>query len=350
MSLHRQQMSVHEEYAMPPRDTLTIPVPDRVDDIDRRGLLAGAVGVAILAACHQGDGTEDAPAAQTHSFEHFAGTTEIPTCPSRIVTTQDQNALLPLLEIGARPIGSAGLKQADGSHLFRRTQSYDTSEVAFIGDYRAPDLELIAAQRPDLIVGHESYVNFHEALSRIAPTVLIQIFNRPLTGALRQFADVVGALDHWQQLKQDYDRAIASLRAELPRPASAISVSLLQFSTDGRFYNEAQGQAVWTVVTDVGFARPAPQRDVVETTYHSFEQIREHDAAIMLTGNFSNEGWDPGIEAARAQPLLQSLDAVRRGEFHVFDGLAMVGSAFEKMHNFVTFLRATLVERQPNLG
>ncbi|MGR3491226.1 MAG: hypothetical protein ACU0DW_04140 [Shimia sp.] len=59
-------------------------------------------------------------------FEHAAGETCIPEDPQRIVTLSDQNALLPLLELGVRPVGSTGRVLSDGSEVFRRTQDYDT--------------------------------------------------------------------------------------------------------------------------------------------------------------------------------------------------------------------------------
>lgn len=71
---------------------------------------------ALLAACGTDAGAETAVAASdTREVTHAAGTTEIPVDPQRIVTTTDQNALLPLLELEVRPVGSAGLLADDGS-------------------------------------------------------------------------------------------------------------------------------------------------------------------------------------------------------------------------------------------
>lgn len=88
-----------------------------------------------------------------------------------------------------------------------------------------------------------------------------------------------------------------------------------------------------------------------EYDYSSFETLTEHDVDVMLTADFSADGDTEGaeIEQARQQPVFQRLDVVERGELHVFDGGEMVGSAFEKMINFVDFLRETLVERDPTL-
>lgn len=152
---------------------VTTPVPSEVDDITRRDLhkRLGVLGAGwVLAGCGA-DGQEAAapsPVATTRAFEHSQGTTEIPTRPARIVTITDQNALLPLLELGVIPVGSAGLVGDDGTKKFRRTEGFDASGVTFVGSYLEPNVEAIAELRPDLIVGHEVYDEYYETLSKIA--------------------------------------------------------------------------------------------------------------------------------------------------------------------------------------
>jgi iron complex transport system substrate-binding protein len=306
----------------------------------------------------QDDGVRDAAddgsaAGGAFAFEHFAGTTEVPVDPQRIVTLQDQNALLPLLELGVPPIASAALDNGDGTHTFRRVENYDVDGIEFIGPYGEPDLELIAAQQPDLIIGGEFDEPIYDQLSQIAPTVLIQIFSRPLIDALEDFAVVVGTEERHAELLDEYEQAVADLIADLRRPPEEIVLSQIQFSEDGQFYIPS-GQAVGTVIADVGFARPDAEIAAMadpEYDYSSFETLTEHDGDVMLTADFSADGDNEGAEIAQArqQPVFQGLNVVERGEFHVFDGGEMVGSAFEKMINFVDFLRETLVERDPAL-
>lgn len=233
---------------------------------------------------------------------------------------------------------------------------YDTSGIEYVGAYGEPDLELVAAQNPDLIVGTEFDEGIYEELSQIAPTVLIQIFGtRPLTEVLADFAELAGAEEQHEKLKAEYEQAVDDLIADLPRPPEEISLSYVSFTADGQFYVDV-GQAVGTVLDDVGFARPGPEEEAEqggERVYFSFETITEHGQAdIMITGDFSadeNATESPEIAAARDQELFQGLDVVQRGEFHVFDGNEMVGSSFGKMQNFLDFLRSILVEREPNL-
>lgn len=323
----------------------------------RREFLIGAGSLLVLApygcGAESGEGGTDSDEMLT--FRHFAGATEVPQNPQRIVALQDQNALLPLLELGVTPVGSAGdPNESRPGGSFRRVADYDTSEVEYVGDYLEPNLELVASQEPDLVVGTESNEGIYDRLSEIAPTVLVQVFDRPLTEVLDDFARLVGRQERHDELEASYRKAVDDLVAGLPGAPEEITLSYIEFSGDGTFYAPS-GQAVGTVLEDVGFARPEAQPKDASAPYGeslSFEDITAHDADVMITADYSGGiegGGDQAIKDARQQPLFQELGVVQRDEFHVFDGLAMVGSAFGKMENFVEFLSPILVERDPKL-
>lgn len=256
------------------------------------------------------------------------------------------------LELGVKPVGSAALDNGDGTHRFRRVDNYDTSGITFVGAYGEPDLELVTAQQPDLIIGTEFDDGIYPQLSQIAPTELIQVFDRPLTQALADFAEVVGLQERHAELHAAYEQAVAELIGDLPRPPEDIVLSYIQFTEDGQF-SIPSGQAVGTVLDDIGFARP--EAEIAAATdaaydYSSLETLTSHDVDVMITGDFSADyGRDAAAEiaAARQQPVFQRLDVVQRGQFHIFDGNQMVGSAYEKMMNLVGFLRSVLVDRDP---
>ena len=82
-------------------------------------VLAGltlAAGPALALDCEAG----------FRPFAHSGGETCIPENPQRIVTLQDQNVLLPLLELGVKPVASTGNLDHEGNQVFARTQGYDT--------------------------------------------------------------------------------------------------------------------------------------------------------------------------------------------------------------------------------
>lgn len=314
-------------------------------------LAAALTGGLVLSACG-GEVPRPADAAATSTTEtrtiaHSAGTTEVPASPQRIVTTSDQNALLPLRELGVVPVASAGLIGDDGARSFRRVEGHDTSGVEFVGAYGEPNLEAIAAQRPDLIVGYEVDESY-EQLSAIAPTVFVQIFGRPLDEALLDFADVVDRREKAEDLQDEYDQDIAELRQQLEPVADDLTVSVLSAGAPGEFYRADDWHSLGTVLTDLDLQRPAPQQGPNEGTAYSLEGLSEHDADVVIIIDYSSEAADPGHQALLDSALLDNLAAARADQVHVVDGTTSVGSAWGHMATFTGELERVLVDAGPD--
>jgi iron complex transport system substrate-binding protein len=312
-------------------------------------LVSALIAVALLAACGApGSKADPSPGnePQTRTIEHVEGTTQVPTDPQRIVTLQDQNALLPLLELGVTPVASAGLLEPDGSHTFRRTQGYDTSGIEFIGAYGETNLEAVAAQRPDLIVTDEySAEDLYDELSQIAPTVVVQVFDRPLTDALEDFAAIVGEEEQAAELRTAYEARIEEFRTALGPDLERASVSLLSAGNPGTFYqSDTGGQAQYTVMRDLGLLRPAPQRGSGSDEEYSLEQLSSHDADAVILNDFGGVEGDPGVATITGSRLWANLAATRAKQAVVIDATASVGSAWGKMDTFLDQLEAVLLE------
>jgi iron complex transport system substrate-binding protein len=299
----------------------------------------------LLAACGSSDPAEPLAqrAAATKEVKHAAGTTQVPAQPRRIVTTTDQNALLPLLELGVTPVGSAGLVGDDGATSFRRTEGFDTSRVQFTGAYGEPNLEKVAALEPDLIVGYEFDQDYYADLSGLAPTVLVQIFDRPLTEGLLQFATVVGREDRARELQTAYEQRIQALRAQLGDRTDTLSVTVIGAGDPGTFTREDTGQALGTVMDDLGVARVTSQEADSGEEAISLEQLGTRDADVVLVVDYSGDGSDPGVQTLLKSPTYVRLAATRAGQAHVVDGSATVGAAWARMDAFLDVLEQRLV-------
>lgn len=312
-------------------------------------LLAVVVaGCLALAACGGSETTAGGDAAATRSITHFAGVTEVPVDPQRIVTLQDQNALLPLLELGVRPVASAGLVGPDGATTFRRTEGFDTSGITPVGAYGEPNLEAIAAAEPDLIVADElSASEVYDELTQIAPTVFVQVFDRPLTDALDDFAAVVGREERAAELRAGYEARVAALRDALGDDLERTSVSLISAGDPGSFYQaDAGGQAQYTVMRDLGLPRPPAQREGANDDFAEFslEQLPQHDADVVIVVDFTGADPDPGVATILESTLHANLAATRAGQSHVIDGNRTVGSAWARMGDFLTELERILLD------
>jgi len=280
-------------------------------------------------------------------FEHFGGVTCVPENPQRIVTTQDQNGLLPLLELGVTPVGSTGLVLDDGTSRFRRiNDEYDTSDVTFIGPYWGEaNVESMLMLDPDLIVSHEFAEEFYELHSEIAPTVMIQIFERPLTEVLLDFANLVGRTEEGEALYEAYQDRVQTLLDNLGDRADDLTISVITPGNNaGEFYNAAQGQAIGTVMEDLAFNRPLPEQTPDDTRdYFSIESLTNHDADVMLIIDFAGDDGDPIVQEFIASPLFESLQVTQANQVYIIDGTQTVGSSWGKMDNFLAELETILL-------
>jgi len=271
--------------------------------------------------------------------------------PQRIVTTQDQNALLPLLELGVKPVGSAGLiDKQSGERRFRRTEGFDTSGIEFVGAYGQPNIEAVAALRPDLIVGPgNEKPEVAQKLGEVAPYVGVQIFGRSLTEALLEFGELAGRADRARSLKAAYDARIAQVKAELRKRHPQMTVTILSTFEPGTFALQDCGQAMGTVAHDLELGRPAAQQAVdrlscTSNPTTSIERLKEHDADVVFVVDYPAEGGDsPTTQELISQPLWQQLEAAQRGQLQVIDGSVTVGSAWARMGRFLDVVERHLL-------
>ncbi len=141
------------------------------------------VAVTVLASCG-GDVTRRREASSerravatsappTRAVTHALGQTTIPGQPQRIVVLNQYSLLDYLLAVDIKPVGSTGDAAADcpfGVWLCSRTAG-----VEMVGDTEEPDLERIAALKPDLILSNPWQEDIYPKLGQIAPTVAVPL-------------------------------------------------------------------------------------------------------------------------------------------------------------------------------
>ncbi|MBD8505088.1 ABC transporter substrate-binding protein [Hoyosella sp. G463] len=306
--------------------------------------LARVAAIPLLAVLAAACGnTDDSRDVETRVFTHSQGDTEVPMDPQRIVATTDQNALLPLLELGITPVGSAGAEMEGGEFRFRRTDGYDTSTVEPVGAYGSPSIEKIAALDPDLIVGYEYDDELYESLSGVAPTVLVQIFDRPLDEALLEFADLVGRTDKAEELQADFRGRVDSFLERLGDRKDSLSISLIHQGDPGVFYRVDTGQATGTVMQALDLLRPEPQQGTGDFDGFSVETLGLHDADVVLVFDFSADEGTRQQNELFTSPVFAELAATKAGQSYLIDGGTTVGAAWGKMTAFLDELERILL-------
>ncbi|MEV0550760.1 ABC transporter substrate-binding protein [Nocardia salmonicida] len=119
------------------------------------------------------------------------------------------------------------------------------------------NLEFIAAQRPDLIIGGgqgypaQQSVNAYDQLSAIAPTVLVPTETTYWQDQLRVIADVVGKPSEVDQLIANYKDKLAKAKSSIKAPVgNAVVMQSLKSQKPTAFVPTA---ALPTLLSEVGF-------------------------------------------------------------------------------------------------
>lgn len=195
-------------------------------------LAAATSAVLMLSGCSPESAVEDTAGegASTHEVTHARGITEVSSDPQRVVTLEPLE-LDTAVALGLTPLGAAVASNVAG------VPSYlGVDDVEPVGTVPEPDLEAIAALKPDLILGTEArHSALYEQLASIAPTVFIATQADPwrenallIGDALNREDDVKALLsavnDRCAQLADKYD--VDDETVQLIRPRDETTLSL----------------------------------------------------------------------------------------------------------------------------
>lgn len=281
------------------------------------------------------------------SFEHRSGTACVPVDPQRIVTLHDQNALLPLMELGVEPVGSAGQTATDGTNFFRRMDGYDASAVEWIGLYgRVNDVEPVASLEPDLIVTPYWPDNIDQ-FQAIAPVVHIEMFTVPMEQALFEFADLVNRTDRANELKAAFEARAAEIRSTMGAELDQTTVSVVTFASwEGDvFYPANPTQAFGMVNAALELQRPQVEKELgADRVYLSTETLGNHAADAMIVFTFPDDGDATDGSEFLDHPLMSLLPQGQAGQITAIDAGQMIGSAWGKAINGLNIFAEILGE------
>lgn len=273
-------------------------------------------------------------AQETRSFTAANGTFDIPVAPLRIVALNDQIVALPLYELGAAVVGSAGRTDADGKHFLRGGMDtlgidYANTDIAYIGGFNALDVEAIAALQPDLIIGGPyTDAAVAEQLQSVAPTLIINNNELGIVQTMRTFADIVGKSGDFETRFKRYEDNVARTRSFLETPED-ISVTMTFVFPAGEemwvYKHTGNLGAVAQVVRDLGFKQTAAVAALADNeTNFSAELIQDLDADFVFGFYRQQPDATPAsINAAYekfAPGWCQALAACRNGQFVLLPG------------------------------
>jgi len=287
-------------------------------------LVVAALFAALLA--------NSVTAQDTRSVTAANGTFDIPVEPQRIVALNDQIVALPLYELGAPVVGSAGRTDADGNVFMRGGMDtlgidYANTDIEYVGAFNSLDLEAIAALQPDLIIGG-TYNDpaVIEQLQTIAPTLVIDNGALGLVETLKTLADVSGKSGDFERRYERYLANVERTKGYIGNTASISATMTFMFPAGEELWVYRTGLgAIGQVLNDLGFTQPEAVATLSENQASwSAELIQQLDADFIF--GFYRQQPDATPQAvfaayeAFAPGWCQALTACQNGQFVLLPG------------------------------
>ncbi|MFE2406941.1 ABC transporter substrate-binding protein [Kitasatospora sp. NPDC059408] len=292
------------------------------------GLAAGLSPGLALAACGADSPSRAASSAGTRTVRHARGESTVPARASRVVVL-DTDALDSAVTLGIIPVGATTVSDGAGFPAYLPGDRLaDTKAVGAIGQ---PNLEAIAALRPDLILSNQVRDDKrYDQLAKIAPTVLSRTTGPSWKENVRLHAEALGRQAEAATAEAAYQAKVRDLITALggPAKATATRVEMARFLAGAPTRLYLNDTFVGSLFKDLGVGRPANQDKPGFSLEISPEQVDQAAADVIFYSVY-------GDAAKSDQPkilggaLWRNLDAVRNGRvFQVDDGLWMLGIGY----------------------
>jgi iron complex transport system substrate-binding protein len=295
-----------------------------------RRLLPSLIALACLplAACGSDDdpGPSAAAAASSTAAAAFPrtvtdklGTTEIPAEPQRIVTL-DFPSTDGVLALGATPVGEYEVSYVPGGvQEWTKAAQGEQTPTLLSTDQGFP-FEQIAALKPDLIVGTNTYplvADAQDQLAGIAPTIAhvdapgVDTWQQ----GLQTIGQALGRPDQAKQLIADVEAQVARTRKAHPE-FEGKTVSFFNYVPgDGIYVIDDNNDFSLKFLSEVGFAGVTPQVAQLKGSDGrakvSPERYDALDADIII-GTSTNPKALAELERSK---VFQAIPAVRDGRF-----------------------------------
>ncbi len=282
-----------------------------------------------------------APAAKERVVTHAMGETTVPANPQRVVVL-DTGELDSALALGIKPVGAVSAFQGG---TFPSYLSGKTDGITSVGTIQQPNLEAIAALKPDLILSSKTR---HEAiypqLSQIAPTVFTESVGVTWKENFKTHAEALGKSAEADRMMADYTKRLDEFKAGMGDRLAETQVSIVRF-LPGKVRIYLNESFIGTILKDAGLPRPPAQDKPAFADEATKERIPDMDGSVIFTTSFG-----PSNETAMAEftsdPLWSQLNAVQQGKvYEVSDDYWMLGIGILAANMVVDDLNKYFIEQ-----
>lgn len=309
------------------------------------------VAALTLAACggsdDSGSGSDSASSGgSTRTVKTPMGDVKVKEAPERVVVL-DTAELDSALTLGVKPVGAT---HADVTSGFLNYLPKDQlSGIKDVGQMMAPNLEAIAALKPDLILTSKiRHGDKYDELSKIAPTVMTENTGYPWKENFQLHAEALGKQTEAKMVTDDYANHVADVTKALggKDKAAATEVNMVRFveGADIRIYGKKNYIA--TILADVGLGRPAITDKAKDGFSYdvSPEKIDLADADVVFHSTYGDPKKSKETETT-GSGLWKNMDAVKNGKvFAVDDQLWIQGIGYTAADKILGELHQSLTK------
>lgn len=294
--------------------------------------------------------TPDAPApaaeqpAKERIVKHAMGETPVPAEPKRVVVL-DTGELDSALMLGIKPVGAVTVFQ-DGD--FQAYLKDKTEGIKKVGTVTQPNLEAIAALKPDLILSSKlRHQDIYDKLKQIAPTVFTESVGVSWKENLKVHAEALGKSKEAEALMAAYAKRNDEFKKAMGDKLSTLKVSVVRSLAD---HNRMMAKAsfIGTVLQDAGLQRVPSQDQDVFMVRATEENIPDMDGDVMfLTYYRPADGGETMIDKMKKHPLWSQLKVVKENKvYEVPDDYWMLGIGIGAAQKVQDDLLKLLIDKQ----
>jgi iron complex transport system substrate-binding protein len=275
----------------------------------------------LISACNSGTLSRSNPSVSSstcYMVQHAKGETCVPNNPRRIVVL---GGLDYALSLGVKPIGSDEVQQ----YQFYLKGSVDGIED--VGGNDTPNLEKILALKPDFILGGDYITSDYNALSSIAPTVLIPFEH---SGEWKEFfmryAEALHKTAEAERVMSQYYERLEEFKKQMGTRATETEVSIVRvYPTHVSLY--LKDSFCGTIVADASLSRPPSQNITASEANIRFgnqiqyeisrEKMPDVDGDVIFLWSYGNQNEiaqqaQSEKEKLKTDPLWSTLTAVQQ--------------------------------------
>ncbi|WP_159888191.1 ABC transporter substrate-binding protein [Paenibacillus puerhi] len=254
-----------------------------------------------------------ASTAAPHIVKHAMGETEVPAAPKRVVILTNEGTEA-LLSLGVKPVGA--VKSFTGNPWYDHIKA-DMEGVTVLGEESQPNLEQIAALKPDLIIGNKMrQEKVYDQLKAIAPTVFSETLRGEWKNNYMLYAEALGKKEEGQKVIAAFDSRIEDFKGKAGDKLQQ-KVSVVRFMA-GKTRIYLADTFTGIIFKQIGIARPEVKSKDTFAEEITKERLPEADGDMILYFTYET-GDGKGSQQEKDwlnDPLWKNLNAVKNNKVH----------------------------------